>query len=78
MTDKVRFEEVKPVTHRNGRMSIVKKVVEMACNKGLGAVHKLRNADGVGGWSAKELLLQSLVWCVIDKMTTKTLLWVGG
>ena len=34
----------------------------------LGVVHKLRNADWVGGWSAKALLLYSLVWYVIDKI----------
>ena len=39
-----------------------------------GAVHKLRNADGVGGWSAKVLLLYILVRYVINKMTAKTLL----
>ena len=40
----------------------------------LGAVNKLRNVDGVGGWSAKALLLQSLIWYVINKMTAETLL----
>ena len=45
---------------------------------GSGAVHKLRNADEMGGLSAKALFLQSLVWYVIDKMTAKTLLRLGG
>ena len=45
---------------------------------GTGAIHKLRNAVGVGGWSAKVLLLQSLVWYFINKMTVKALPWVGG
>ena len=46
----------------------------------LGGVHKLRNAVGVDGWSAKVLLLHSLERNLINKMTTKTLLyrWVGG
>ena len=42
------------------------------------AVHKLRNADGVGGWSAKGLLMQGLLSNFINKMTTKTLLRGGG
>ena len=41
---------------------------------GYWAVHKLRNAAGVGGWSAKALLMQSLIWHVINTMTAKTLL----
>ena len=44
----------------------------------LGPIHKLRNAHGVGGWSAKALLLQSLVRYDINKVKAKTLLWVGG
>ena len=39
--------------------------------------HKMRNAIGVGGWSAKALLLYTLVWQVISKMIAKTLLWVS-
>ena len=34
-------------------------------------IHKLRNTDGVGGWSAKASLLQSLVWYFINKMRPK-------
>ena len=52
--------------------------MKMISELNFGAVHKLRNTDGVGGWSAKVLLMQSLVWYVIDKMAAKTLLWVGG
>ena len=39
-----------------------------------GVVHKLRKTVGVGGWSAKALLMQSFIWHVINKMTDKTLL----
>ena len=34
-------------------------------------VHKLRNTDGVDGWSEKVLLRQSLVWYAINKMKAK-------
>ena len=39
-----------------------------------GAVHKLRNAIGVGGWLANALLVETLVWWVISKIKAKVLL----
>ena len=42
----------------------------------IGAVHKLRKADGVGEWSAKALLLQSGM--IIKWQPKRYYGWVGG
>ena len=62
-------------------ISILFKVYSAHCAAiaaGQGAIHILRNAVGVGGWSFKALLLESLLRYVINKMMAKALPQVDG